>query len=69
MKLSDTAKKRLFWGSRVLALCALLGGVVAGWGFLPAIGTQIAGASAALFGIASRWCEQQLPVKSQKADA
>jgi hypothetical protein len=60
---------KLKWASRVLALAALLAGAVAGWGFLDTVYIQVAGASAGLFGIASRWCEQQLPAKGQAGSA
>jgi hypothetical protein len=61
---------KLKWASRILALCALLAGAVAGWGFVGTTWIQVAGASAGLFGIASRWCEQYLePTRPKKKDS
>lgn len=65
LKLTDKQKQIFLWTSRVLALLALLVGAVAGFGFLPGSIVQYAAAIAALLGIGSRWCEQQLPAQKK----
>lgn len=59
--LTEKQQAGFYWSSRVLILLAAISGALAGFGFMPPIGIQVAGATAALAGIAARWCEQHLP--------
>ena len=67
-RLTEKQESRLWWASRILVLVTAVAGTVAAFGFMPPLGSQVAGAVAALAGVGSRWCEQHLaPVTKEDA--
>ena len=66
MTLTDKQKRRLQWASAILALLSLVAGAVAAADVLPVAGIRWAALVAAILGIGSRWCEQQLPASGDK---
>lgn len=65
--MTDTQIKRWTWASSILILLAGLAGVLAAADYIPAGVRQFAALGVALLGVASRWCEQQLPPRKEIA--